>query len=273
MARNPFQDAVCVVTGGASGIGKALCEQLSSRGATLVIADLNRSAAEEFAQTLPGISEAVALDVTDRQAVQTAVDDVVSQYRRIDYMFNNAGINVMGEFQDLSPEDWHKIFDVNLWGVVYGCQAAYPHMLKQKSGHIVNISSGLGISPAPRNSAYSASKHAVVGLSEALRIEAADLGVHVSVVCPGWIKTPMLEEGTVEGTGRQLSIGDVASHMPFGFSNVDTTARKILKGVRRRKPVIVYPSYVRRFQLLYHLLRPISDWWNRQEIRAFRKQK
>ena len=269
--RKIFQDAVCLVTGGASGIGAALCQQLSTAGATIVVTDVNQDAAESLSQSLPGISEAILLDVSQSAMFQRVVEDVVDRYGRIDFLFNNAGINILGEFQDLSPSDWRKIMDVNLWGVVYGCQAAYPQMLKQRSGHIINMSSGLGITPAPRNSAYSASKFAVVGLSEALRIEAADLGIHVSVVCPGWIRTPMLANGQV--AGQSLNIGDVASHMPFAFSDVDKTARKILKGVRRRKAFIIYPSYVKHFQLLYHLLRPISDWWNRQEIRAFRRQR
>jgi short-subunit dehydrogenase len=201
---------------------------------------------------------------------------VVHRHGRIDYLFNSAGVNVVGEFQHLRVEDWQQIVNVNLWGVVYGCQAVYPHMLRQKRGHIVNIASGLGLTPAPRNSAYSASKFAIVGLSESLRIEAVDFGVQVSVVCPGWIRTPMLEEGPVAGPrpadGESgLRIADVAAHTPFPLADANHSALRILQGVRRGKALIVFPLYVQSFVLLYRLFRPISDWWNRYEIRSFRR--
>jgi NAD(P)-dependent dehydrogenase (short-subunit alcohol dehydrogenase family) len=113
----------------------------------------------------------------------------------LDYLFNNAGIGVVGPVQKYELEDWYRVIDVNLRGVINGVHAAYPLMLRQGFGHIVNTASMAGLVPAPSTASYAASKFAVVGLSNSLRCEAAAAGVRVSVLCPGVIRTPALDQG------------------------------------------------------------------------------
>ena len=127
-------------------------------------------------------------------AVEGLVADVVDRHGRIDLLFNNAGIVIGGRTDEMGVEHWERVLDVNLMGVVNGVAAAYPVMVEQGHGHIVNTASTAGFAPAVLVAAYSASKHAVVGLSGALRAEAAHYGVRVSVLCPGSVDTPILDE-------------------------------------------------------------------------------
>ena len=124
-----------------------------------------------------------------------AVAEAVQQSGRIDYLFNNAGIGVGGEVDSYTLDDWNDVFDVNLRGVVHGIQAVYPIMIRQHSGHIVNTASMAGLLAGPGTVSYTATKHAVVALSKALRLEAERHGVQVSVLCPGAIRTPILTGG------------------------------------------------------------------------------
>ena len=190
--KNSFRDKVAIVTGGASGIGKAVCEELARHGAIVTVADINEEGAIQVASAITANGEqadAVKLDVVNAEDVKKLVKDTAEKYDRLDYMFNNAGITIGGEVRDLSREHWQKILDVNLWGVIYGTTAAYKLMVQQGFGHIVNTASLAGLIPFPMQTMYTASKHAVVGLSRTLRLEGAELGVRVSVICPGAVES------------------------------------------------------------------------------------
>ena len=126
---------------------------------------------------------------------ERAVAEAVQQSGRIDYLFNNAGIAVGGEVDSYTLDDWNDVFDLNLRGVVHGIQAVYPIMIQQHSGHIVNTASMAGLHATAGAASYTASKHAVVALSKALRVEAERHGVQVSVFCPGATRTPILAGG------------------------------------------------------------------------------
>ena len=180
-----YAGKVAVVTGGGSGIGSALVDALRADGATVYAADLH-----------PG-PDGVALDVTDADAVQALVDRVVAEHGRLDLLFNNAGICFIGETEDLTRAQWDAIIDVNIRGVVHGVQAAYPQMIRQGGGHIVNTASMGGLMAAGLLTSYVMTKHAVVGLSAALRSEGAAHGVGVTVVCPAAVETPMLDQGEI----------------------------------------------------------------------------
>jgi NAD(P)-dependent dehydrogenase (short-subunit alcohol dehydrogenase family) len=167
MPTHTFKDAVAIITGGAAGIGRCLAEQLAAAGARVVIADIDFEKAEQVASSLCNIGgriEALALDVSRAADVESAVNSVAELHGRLDYMFNNAAVAVAGEFRDLSPEHFRRTLDVNVMGVVHGSMAAYRVMLRQRTGHIVNVSSMTGLLPTPMLSAYSTSKHAIVGL-------------------------------------------------------------------------------------------------------------
>ena len=191
--RKAFAPQVSIVTGGASGIGKAIAAELVARGSHVVIADLDLAAAQAAARKLGPRTDAVELDVVDAAAVRAVVDAVVAEHGRLDVMVNNAGIGLGGLLEELDERHWDKAIDVNLRGVVHGVTAAYTVMRRQGSGHILNTASLAGLIPAPSMLPYTTTKHAVVGLSTALRAEAAALGIRVSVLCPGFVDTPLLD--------------------------------------------------------------------------------
>lgn len=242
-----FDGAVAVVTGGASGIGRALAEKLVKRGAEVVLADLQIELAKKVASDIRaagGKAQTVEVDVSDYSAVEALVQSTVERTGRLDYMFNNAGIVVAGEVRDYGIEDWDRVIDVNLRGVTNGIQAAYQVMLKQGFGHIVNTASVAGLWPFTHIVGYTATKHAVVGLSKSLRAEAAPAGIRVSVVCPGLIRTPIWNGG---------KYGKILVDIPFEKMkplaerlwpmNSDIFASKTLDAVARNKAIIVVPGW------------------------------
>ncbi|MBM3156825.1 MAG: SDR family NAD(P)-dependent oxidoreductase [Chloroflexi bacterium] len=250
---NHFRDKVAIVTGGATGIGRALCEELGRRQAKMVIAvDINGEGAQEVASgitTAGGKARGVYLDVTQAVKVQELVNDTVTQHGQLDYMFNNAGVGVGGEFRHLNPEHWQHVMDVNLRGVIYGTEAAYRVMVSQHSGHIINISSLAGLLPLPLGTPYATSKHAVMGFSTSLRIEAAKLGVKVSVVCPAFIKTGIYDRTPFIGLQREGAVSQLAS---MRIMSPERCARIILRDVERNLAIIIVPK---RARLLWWLHR------------------
>jgi NADP-dependent 3-hydroxy acid dehydrogenase YdfG len=152
---NAFKNKIAIITGAASGIGRALGEELARREAVVVLADVNRQLLDEVAASMAASGyrpEAVPVDVSDHDAVSKLVTDTVARHGRLDYMFNNAGIAVGGEVRDCAIDDWRNVLDVNLHGVINGIDAAYPIMVRQGFGHIVNtasIEAVLTICPKP----------------------------------------------------------------------------------------------------------------------------
>jgi NAD(P)-dependent dehydrogenase (short-subunit alcohol dehydrogenase family) len=272
MVNGPFQDAVAVVTGGASGIGKALSEELGRRGSRVVVTDLQEAGARAVAEGIVkagGRASASALDVRDAAAFERLLDDTLAAHGRLDYLFNNAGLAAVGEAQSIPLEYWKKVLDVNLWGVIHGATAAYARMVRQGSGHIVNIASLAGLAGAALSAPYSASKFGVVGLSLTLRAEGADLGVKVSAVCPAYIKSAIFDNSTYADATQE----GLRALIPFKFLEVDVAVRKLLQGVERNRPIIVFPFYGRFLWWLTRLRPQIGVDVNRKTARAFRRRK
>ncbi|MGI5170352.1 SDR family NAD(P)-dependent oxidoreductase [Spirillospora sp. CA-253888] len=233
------------MTGGASGIGQAIAAALRQRGCTVVIADTDGPAAERTAGRL-GATAALA-DVTDATAVRTLVHRTRDHHGRLDYMVNNAGIGVAGRCQDLTLDHWNRLLQTNLHGVVHGVHAAYPVMLDQGHGHIVNIASLAGLTPAPFMLPYTTAKHALVGLSLALRAEAAPHGVKVTAVCPGFVDTPLLDNANpgLPPTAIGRDWRRIATRAQIGLHPADRLARTVLSGLERDKALIVTPALAR----------------------------
>jgi short-subunit dehydrogenase len=185
-----FTDKVAVVMGAGSGIGRALACALKRRGARVFVASRTEARLAAVAKESEATGS-VVLDVTDFEAVRSFLHDVAEKSSGIDFLFNNAGLGIVGEARDYGIAEWRKVIDVNLNGVVHGVAATYPQMATRRSGHIVNVSSLGGLIPVPALCSYVASKFGVVGLSLALRLEAKEHGVHVSCVCPGAVDTRM----------------------------------------------------------------------------------
>jgi NAD(P)-dependent dehydrogenase (short-subunit alcohol dehydrogenase family) len=266
---NPFTDKVAMVTGGASGIGRALCEGLGRRGAVVIIADINSKGARQIATTINkkgGRAYAADLDVSKSAQTKQLIHDTTKQYGHLDYLFNNAGIAVIGETLDMELEHWRRTINVNLWGVVYGTVIAYQVMAKQGFGHIVNTASAAGLVPIPGLTAYSATKHAVVGLSLALRVEAARLGVKVSVVCPGIIRTNIPHAATYLKIDRKAALSLVHS---VRMMDVDKCARVILRGVARNKAVIRVTPFAYIISWLYRIHPALMTPWYRKAHKEF----
>ncbi|MGC2653501.1 MAG: SDR family oxidoreductase [Mycobacterium sp.] len=237
---------VAFVTGGASGIGAALSTKLVDEGTEVWIADRQIGPAQELAQRLNSgraKAHAIELDVRSYPSFERAVAEALQQSGRIDYLFNNAGIGVGGEVDSYTLDDWNDVFDVNLRGVVHGIQAVYPIMIKQRSGHIVNTASMAGLVATPGAANYTATKHAVVALSKALRLEAERHGVQVSVLCPGVIRTPIMTGGVY---GRYNGVSDeqlVKFWEPFRPMAPEKFAERALRAVLRGDAIIVVPAW------------------------------
>lgn len=255
MSGNQFKDKVCIVTGGASGLGWEIGRQLTEAGAVVVRADIAAG---------DGVA---ALDVTDAGAVGRFVEETLAAHGRIDYLFNNAGIAVLGEIRDLSLEHWRRVIEVNLFGEINCIHHVYPVMIAQGSGHIVNTASGFGMAPGPINSPYVASKFAIYGLSHALAAEARAFGISVSIVCPGYIDTPMVGAGTTVNADA----ADTRAQITVKLVPVEEAARKILAGVAKKKRVIAFPAYVRVLAFLHRFMPPAFERFAARQVEDFRR--
>ena len=238
-----FSGRAALVTGAGSGIGAALAAALIRAGAHVVCTDLDKAAAQRTAAALGPRARAEALDVTDPDQVVAAVDRVIAEHGQIDLIFNNAGINYGGETEHLTLAQWNQIIDVNLRGVVHGIHAAYPKMIAQGHGHIVNTASAGGLMAAGLITSYVATKHAVVGLSLALRTEAAAKGVGVTVICPGAVNTPILDKGSIDDfVGRDYYLRGQGIKTPYAPEKL---ANEVLAAVALNKAMLVAPRSAR----------------------------
>jgi NAD(P)-dependent dehydrogenase (short-subunit alcohol dehydrogenase family) len=262
-----YRDAVAFITGGASGIGAALGKALVAAGARVVLADRDQESVTDLARQLGSLAEGIGLDVREATAVDDAIDCVWAKHGRLDYLFNNAGTAVAGEVKDYDLDDWRYVVEVNLMGVIHGVQAAYPRMIEQGFGHIVNTASMAGLGPVPGATVYCTTKHAVVGLSRSLRIEARRHGVRVSVLCPGAIRTPILINGGKHGRAKvsvpiekQIEMWERLRPM-----HPDLFATKVLRRIARVQCIIVEPSWWRYFWWMNRLSPHFSDWLQGKE--------
>jgi NAD(P)-dependent dehydrogenase (short-subunit alcohol dehydrogenase family) len=195
-----------VVTGAGSGLGRALALDLAKRGASLIISDIDPSSAEQTAELVreqQAQAEVIPCDVTDRDAVFALVGETEKRLGGIDLIANNAGVAVGGPFDEISIEDWRWAVDINLWGVIYGCQAAVPKMKAQGRGYILNVASAAGLLAPPSMSAYNVTKAGVVSLSETLFAEYKSEGIRVAVLCPTFFRTNIVEAGRGASTNKE----------------------------------------------------------------------
>lgn len=248
MGKITWQDSVAFVTGGGSGIGKAISLEIAKRGGHVIVTDINLDQANAVAYQCGGKSKGFCLDVRNEDAVRELVNRVFNEYGRLDFMFNNAGIAIAGEAHEIAPDLWNRIFDINVKGVLHGVLAAYPLMIKQGSGHIINTASLAGLGPSPLLAPYGTTKHAVVGLSTSIRIEAEKYGVKINVLCPAAIETPLLDSENPIDLSNVAWVPDARRFLtslagpPYP---VEKFVREALKAIENNVPIIVIPGRAR----------------------------
>jgi len=229
---------VAVVTGGASGIGKAMAARFAAEGMSVVIADVEEPALAAAADELGVVG--VRTDVSDAASVQALADAAVAQFGTVHLLCNNAGVGGGGRIRDLTLDDWRWIVDVNLWGVIHGIHSFLPILLaNDDGGHIVNTASLAGLSAAPGIGPYCATKFGVVAISESLATELAgeEAKVQVSVLCPGFVRTNIFTSGRNRPAhlGQQAKTpvipGDVRAVIDPLFIEPDQVAADVLDAV------------------------------------------
>ena len=213
---NRFTGKTVIVTGGAGGIGTAMCQRFASEGAFVIVTDANSDDAHQVAiDIVSGGGSAIAIpaDISSESACVELIKEAFTLRGQIDVLVNNAGIMRRGNILDISVQDWNDLFTVNLNAMFHLCRATLPHMIAGGGGAIVNTASQWGLHPAPNCIGYNVSKAAVASFSQNLARDYAPHNVRVNAVCPGEIHTPMLEAGA-KRSGR--TIADLDALVPFG---------------------------------------------------------
>ena len=239
-----FDGKVAVITGAGSGIGRALARNLAARGAVLALSDKDEVGLIETAEACSaGHAREVhteKLDVSDRGAMAAYAASVAADLGRVNVVFNNAGVALHGDFEEMSYDEFEWVMDVNFWGVVNGSKEFLPHLVRSGDGHLVNISSLFGLMGMPGQTAYNASKFGVRGFTEALRTEMliARHPVQVSCVHPGGIKTAIARNARTTRSHDQQTVAQFFDRK-LAKTTADRAAEIIVAGVLRNKPRIV----------------------------------
>jgi len=238
------KNSVAVITGAASGIGRALAIRLAQENiAGIAISDVNENGLNETAEAVEKLGVKVSkhiVNVADKAEMQKFADDVLAAHGRVTHLVNNAGVGLLGTFEQISLEDFEWLMSINFWGVVYGSKFFLPILKEQEKAHIVNISSVFGLVAPPEQTAYASSKFAVRGFTEALRHELEDSNVRVSSVHPGGIKTNIARNSRV---GAETPEDYKAQGVKFFDKVAQTTpeqaAETILRGIKSENPRIL----------------------------------
>jgi len=248
-----------VVTGAAHGIGRAVAAALGARGARLVMIDNDELALERTARELAlaghTVERFVALDVGDREAYAEFAESTPP----VDVLINNAGVVLSGPFLDGSLDDWDWVYRSNLLGVVHGFHYLLPGMLQRGFGQVVNIASAAGLVPLPGIAAYSATKHAVVGLSEALASEVEPFGVQVSVICPSIVSTAVSDRMRFGRSQDPASARERAAARTRGSDLApDQVARTVLNAIERPRRLVLVGREARILHATQRLSRALT---------------
>ena len=225
-----IRGSVAVVTGAASGIGLAIAQRLAADGARVLLTDIDEGRAKEVASHLGADVVAAGLDVRDADAVEAIADHCVDRFGALHIAVNNAGIVNGGLAWELALDEWHRVIDINLWGVIHGIRGFVPRILDTgQEGHVVNVASMAAVQAIGSIGPYTVAKHGVLGLSDVLRadLEAVGAPVGVSVVMPGRIRTAMNPIGTVEPDTVAANVVDaIERQRPYVFTD-DHSAREV----------------------------------------------
>ena len=256
------KESVAVITGASSGIGRALALRLAAEPvAGIAMGDVNVEALAETAKMIQDGRARITthkVNVADEDEMGAFAEDVVREHGRVTHVINNAGVALAGSCREVSLEDIRWLMDINFWGVVFGTKFFLPFLEKEQSAHIVNVSSLYGLIAPPGQAAYSASKFAVRGFTEALRHELKGTNIAVSVVHPGGVKTNIANSARI-GAGLKLSPEELqdrldAVNLLLSHTTPEQAAEVIVKGIKGRNPRILIGRDARLLSLINRLL-------------------
>jgi NAD(P)-dependent dehydrogenase (short-subunit alcohol dehydrogenase family) len=248
------------ITGAASGLGRAIATELAAAGWQLGLLDVSAPRLAEAAAALQSAGatpHTYAGDVADEAFVAASVGDFVRRAGGLDVMVNNAGVAAAGPVETTPPSDWRWITDINLFGVVWGCQAAVPHLRAAGSGLVLNVASSAGFAAAPQMSAYNATKAAVISLTETLSAELEGTGIQASVAMPGFFSTHLL--ATMRAPNEQRAMAQRI--MQSSGEDATSAARAILGAAAGGRLHIVWPG---KYRLAWRLKRLFPAWFVRR---------
>jgi NAD(P)-dependent dehydrogenase (short-subunit alcohol dehydrogenase family) len=262
-----LRGATAVVTGAGSGIGRATALALAAEGVRVHVADVDAGRAARVAEEIAargGSARGHVVDVADGAAVAGFAASLREEGERIDILVNNAGVCSAGPVEEIGAAEWRRIFGVNVFGAVHAIGAFVPDMLARKKGHVVNVSSLAGLVPFPCVAAYTASKHALVGLSAAMGMELAHRGVFVTAVCPGAVRTALYAESpmALPGRARERIVALIERHA----TPPETIARDIVRAVKRRRALVVRAGPARPLWTIARLAPRFFLWLSRSVV-------
>jgi short-subunit dehydrogenase len=263
-----FKNKTCVVTGGASGIGWALVQQLIDYGAQVTYLDLHQTT-RPFKTRAENSVKFIRCDLEDEKEINLAFDSINTQAHGIDLWINNAGIGFTGEFNDLALNDWSKVISLNLTGLFICSHLAYKQMVKQQHGQIINISSMAGLITFPLGAPYAASKFGAYALSRVMRMEGSVYGIKVNTACPGYVESNLLQNSKLLGVEKNFFVKQI----PFKAISSDRAASIILNGARKNKAVIVFPRYAYFLWLLCRFIPTAMDKAMSMNVNKFKQMK
>lgn len=248
-----FRDKIVVVTGGASGIGKAISRRFAQDGAKIAIIDYNKEYIAALEQEFTNESYdflTIFCDITQEEDCKNAMNKIINQWGGIDILINNAGITVISLFEKADLSLYRKIFDINFFGAVHCTKYALDSIIERK-GSIVALSSISGFGPLAERTGYSSTKHAMHGFFESLRVELYQYGVHVMMVCPGFVRTNLHKTG-LDGKGQR----NIQQFSSTGkMLEPEHIANEIFKGVLKRKRIVL-PSKMSKIAYIVKRISP-----------------
>lgn len=255
---------VVLVTGTGSGIGRETAILCAARGASLAICDVDEAGLAETASAAEALHAGVhaeRVDVADANAMSSFAATVHERFNAVDLLINNAGVGLVAGFLETTPEDWDRLVAINMMGVVHGCRCFLPAMIERgHGGHVVNVASAAGFSANPALAAYSTTKFAVFGLTEALRVELRPHRIGVTAICPGIINTAITRTSPIRGQNadaRRQRLAGMYARRGYGPERV---AKRILAAVGRDRAVAPVAAEAHAMYVLSRIAPPINRW-------------